>query len=90
MTKLPDTYAHAIGILNSYWSKHGWPSTQDTEGLHDAISELWVESNEDYDDAQSLVHDAAVRLGWRIAMVDDRVEQLIRPGTPSSSPHSNR
>ena len=81
MTEMPDAYARALGILDAYWSKHGWPSLQDTEALHDAISELWVESYEDYGDAQSLVHDAAARLGWRIAMVDDRVEQLARPGT---------
>ena len=87
---MPDIYAHALGILEAYWSKHGWPSTQDTEDLHDAVSDLWVENDEAYGDARSLVHDAAVRLGWTIEMVDDRVEQLTRPGTRSSSPHSNR
>ena len=78
----PTAYARALGILDAYWSKHGWPSVQDTDDLHDAISELWVASGEDYGDAQSLVHDAAVRLGWAIEMVDARVEQLTRPGTP--------
>ena len=82
MSETSDAYARALGILDAYWSMQGWPSMQDTDDLHDAISELWVENEEDYNDARSLVHDAAVRLGWNIEMVNDRVEKLVRPGTP--------
>ena len=82
MAETPDLLTRAVGILDNYWAKHGWPSMQDVEAFHNAMLDLRDSYGEDYDDAEGLVHDTATNLGWTIAMVDGRIERLVRSGTP--------
>ena len=82
MTEKPDLFTRAAGIIDAYWSKHGWPSMQDAEELHSALIDLRDVYGEGYDDAAGLVHDTATNLGWKIRMVEGRIETLDRPGTP--------
>ena len=82
MTATPDLFSRAASIIDAYWSKHGWPSMQDTEEFHGALLDLRDSYGEDFDDADGLVHDTAANLGRTIAMVEGRIERLTRPGTP--------
>ena len=55
---------------------------QDAEEFHGAMLDLRDTYGEDFDDAECLVHDTATNLGWTIRMVEGRIEQLTRFGTP--------
>ena len=81
MAETPDLFTRAAAIVDAYWSKHGWPSMQEAEAFHSALLDLQDTYGDDFDDAEYLVHDTATNLGWKIAMVDGRIERLTRPGT---------
>ena len=55
---------------------------QHAEEFHGAMLDLRDVYGENFDDAECLVHDTATNLGWRIKMIDRRIEQMMRPGTP--------
>ena len=82
MTEKLDVISRATGMLDAYWAVNGRPGRRDIDMFHLAIMDQRNTWGGDFDDAVTLVHDAAGALGWTIVIVNGRIERLVRPGTP--------